>query len=276
MQATFTLIILAILSIPALSQELKERPLVNEDIVALTKAGLPPAVIASKIRSSLTDFDTSVETLVELASSGIHADVLAAMTGAEEKTSAPDPAASGEPDYAEAFRGTPCERPGIYIREGDVVQDLVPANISQQLGSSGFKTRMSVGFISTKAKAAIRGAASDIRIENAQPSFLFCFASPVDPREFPLLELQVHPRRNLRSFVAGKRGIMGSRTGTAKELQTTIQEIQPGVYEVEPADSLTPGEYGFFSGSGPGIIVGTGDSAVGGSTQGVLFPFGID
>lgn len=270
---------------PAQELELKQRPLSNEDIVTLTNAGLPPAVIVSKIRGSQTDFDTSVDELVDLAKAGIHPDVLAAMTGAGENPSSPVPESAGEPDFGEIFKGTRCDAPGIYFIEGDTLRALAPTKISQQLSSGGFKSRLSGGISTVKARAAVRGASSETRVENARPSFLFCFAEAIDPRDLPLVPLRVHADRKLRSFVAGKSGsLIGSTSGTPGELQTTVRTVQPGVYEVEPAESLKPGEYGFFTGSGLGISVGlfdSGDSgrlagsSVGGSAAGLLFTFGV-
>ena len=54
----------------------------NQDIVNLSRAGLPAEVIVAKIESTATAFDTGVEQLVDLAEAGVHADVLAAMAKA--------------------------------------------------------------------------------------------------------------------------------------------------------------------------------------------------
>ena len=59
-----------------------EEVLTNEDIVTLTKAGLPTAVIVAKIAATRSDFDTTVEQLVALAGAGVDAAVIEAMTKA--------------------------------------------------------------------------------------------------------------------------------------------------------------------------------------------------
>ena len=59
-----------------------EEVLTNEDIVTLTKAGLPTAVIVAKIAATRSDFDTTVEQLVALAGAGVEAAVIEAMTKA--------------------------------------------------------------------------------------------------------------------------------------------------------------------------------------------------
>ena len=59
-----------------------EEVLTNEDIVTLTEAGLPTAVIVAKIAATRSDFDTTVEQLVALAGAGVEAAVIEAMTKA--------------------------------------------------------------------------------------------------------------------------------------------------------------------------------------------------
>ena len=65
---------------PALGQE--QEILGNDDIIALTDAGLTASVIVAKIQGSKTNFDTSVEKLVELASAGVEGPVIEAMMNA--------------------------------------------------------------------------------------------------------------------------------------------------------------------------------------------------
>ena len=85
----------------------QEEVLDNEDIVNLTEAGLPAAVIVAKIESTATAFDTTSEELVALVQRGVHADVLAAMAKASAST-----AAASEPPPDEAGRDAPpAERP---------------------------------------------------------------------------------------------------------------------------------------------------------------------
>ena len=59
-----------------------EEVLTNEDIVALTEAGLPTSVIVAKIAATRSDFDTTVEQLVALAGAGVEVAVIEAMTKA--------------------------------------------------------------------------------------------------------------------------------------------------------------------------------------------------
>lgn len=296
-----TLALLAISGGIGIPQELAERPLSNADVVALAKAGLPAPVIVAKIEASDTKFDTSVQTLVELANAGVHADVVAAMVSAgNPKQPIAAPAASApivnlqtkaspSANVATNFQGTDCAGPGIYLRVGDTLDLLEPTTIAQQQSGSGVLSRMTYGIKSTKARAAIRGAKANIRIENEQPGFLFCFEESqaglsyttegaVNPSEFPLVKLDSNSKKRQRSFVVGKiNAWTGSRAGATPEALRDInyERIKAGVYEAEPIQDLAPGEYAFyFSANTPSGFAGA--LGIGGGSGGKLFPFGVD
>lgn len=55
------------------------RPVINSDIVEMTRAGLLPAVLIAKIRNSECKFDTSSSALVELKEAGVADDILMEM-----------------------------------------------------------------------------------------------------------------------------------------------------------------------------------------------------
>ena len=299
-------ILLTLLFCASLSsgQELAERPLSNADVLALSAAGIPPQVIVAKIESSASDFDTSVQSLLELSKAGIDPDVLAAMANANKKPAVESETgqagstaagtvtvarqASVAANVATNFGGTDCEGPGIYLRDGDVIKMLEPTTISQRQSGSGVLSSLTYGLKSSKARAAIRGASAGVRIENAQAKFLFCFEESqaglsyttkgaVNPSEFPLVRLSVNKKKRQRSFVVGKMNQWsGARSGATQDELRDLRydRIKPGVYEAEPVEDLRPGEYAFyFSGDGPGGVLG---AYVGGGTGGKLFPFGVD
>jgi hypothetical protein len=74
--------LLAIL--PAAAQQftvsqLKEQPLTNENVVTLAKAGFDELFILQLIRSSRTNFDVSVPSLVVLKQAGVSEDLIRMM-----------------------------------------------------------------------------------------------------------------------------------------------------------------------------------------------------
>ena len=84
-----------------------EEVLTNEDIVALTEAGLPTSVIVAKIAATRSDFDTTVEQLVALAGAGVEVAVIEAMTKAgsvgSQRREVPTPPVVAQPTVS----GTP-------------------------------------------------------------------------------------------------------------------------------------------------------------------------
>jgi hypothetical protein len=76
--------LLAFASLPAFAQQfsveqLKHQPLTNESIVTLAKAGFDELFILQLIRSSRTNFDTSVEGLVKMKQAGVSEDLIRMM-----------------------------------------------------------------------------------------------------------------------------------------------------------------------------------------------------
>lgn len=299
-----TLVLLAISGGVGLPQELAERPLSNADVVALTEAGLPAPVIVAKIEASDTEFDTSVQTLVELAKAGVHADVVTAMVSAGNPKqpvtapAAPAPVvnvqerASPSANVRTNFAGTRCEEPGIYLDDGDSLQLLEPT-APGQVQSGGFLK------FSVRTRVAIRGLRARIRIENQQPKFLFCFEEAeggltyatrgaVNPSDFLLVTMRLDEKQRQRYYVTAKvsRITQTSRSGAASQYLHDLQfdRVQRGVFEAEAAQDLPKGEYAFYFGGGQqGAPVPDLDTAEGGrpsvgagAAGERLFPFGVD
>ena len=82
-------LVLATVAPMALSQD--ARPLNNEDVIGLVKAGIGVEVIKAKIASSPRDFDTSTEGLGKLKAAGVPDDILIAMLAGGSGTTAQHP-----------------------------------------------------------------------------------------------------------------------------------------------------------------------------------------
>ena len=284
--------------------------LTNEDVVRLTQSGLPGSVIVAKIGTSSTDFDTSVDALVALSEAGVDPEVLEAMAkaGASPAPAADLPStdtlqvvtgtrASQVANVASSFEGTPCERPGIFLSDEGSMVDLELTQPTSTKTGSGVLSSLTYGIKSTKAKAMIRGARSQVRTNQRRPVFYFCFeeaqaglsyqtTGAVNPAEFLLVAFDVLRKKNQRSFVTAKLNIWtGGQGGSPpKQLrEVEYKQLAPGVYEVT-AQSLDPGEYAFYYGGGQTTLVSFFGSAFGASLQpvpqatgsGRVFAFGVD
>jgi hypothetical protein len=83
------------------------RPLSNNDVLNMHKAGLPAEVLVAKIRSSLCDFDTSPAALGALKSAGIADSIILSMVEAPIPHSATAaPATPGAPVVASPYSAT--------------------------------------------------------------------------------------------------------------------------------------------------------------------------
>ena len=71
--------VLAACVLPVAAGQNSDEVLTNADIVTLTEAGLPAAVIVAKIAATRTDFETTVEQLVALSQADVDAGVIEAM-----------------------------------------------------------------------------------------------------------------------------------------------------------------------------------------------------
>ncbi len=293
------LLALLLLAGPSLGQEASET-LTNEDIVRLTRSGLPTSVIVAKIRSSGIDFDTSVDALVTLSEAEVAAEVLEAMTNAGVQ---PAPAAavadiprsvdvvagvraSAVANVASDFEGTPCEKPGIFLSDEGAMVDLEFTQPAATRTGSGVLSSLTYGIKSTKAKAMVRGASSPVRTRDRAPSFYFCFeeaqaglsyqtTGAVNPSEFLLIAFDVLRKKDQRSFVTGKLNLWTGASGGSppKQLRRVeYKQLAPGVYEVT-SEALQPGEYAFYYGGQAPLGFFAAALAGGG---GKLFAFGID
>lgn len=153
---------------------------------------------------------------------------------------------------------------------------------------SGVLSGLTYGIKSTKSKAMIRGASSQVRTNQRRPTFYFCFeesqaglsyqtTGAVNPSEFLLIAFDVLRKKNQRSFVTGKLNAWtGAQGGSPPKQLREVEhrEVARGVYEVT-SESLDPGEYAFYYGGGQATLVGFfGASFSTGS--GKVFAFGVD
>lgn len=254
----------------------------NEDVLMLAEAGLTDTLILAKIYASDTAFDTSAEALIALDEAGLDEAVLLAMTQARTKSAHRD-----TPDH---FAGTPCPDYGVYYDDKDTLRRLDTTGLLR-IGDSGMVSQASdaaYGLLPNKTRASIEGVSAKLRVDNAQPSFWFCFDAPdpqliyrtsgvVDPRGFTLVSFQIVDRREERRFEIGKFSMFGGGMGPSKRQfrATEYQQVAPGVYRVALAETLEPGEYGFYYGAAPSLAAFE-YIAVSGSAAGNVFSFGID
>ena len=293
-RSRYVFLLILILATSAVTGVLGQEVMTNESVIKLHRAGLPAEVILSKIRTSQTRFDTSVDALLALAEAKVPESVIAEMTGAPAASAPTAPApqtvivrqgASATPTVAARYAGTPCASPGIFVEAPDGLKEVDPTTYSQSKSGGHMLSRITYGIKSVKSKAVISGVSSSTRLHSGTPTFYFCFEETetglsyetkgaTNPSEFLLVQLTVDHKKRHRWFVTGKLNAwVGAQSGAPPKAlrHTTHEKIVPGVYRVTPQSILGPGEYGFYyAGSAPMATYGGGGN--GGKK---IFTFGV-
>lgn len=229
----------------------------NQTIIQLHKAGLSGAILKSKIESSPTSFDLSVDGLIALKKAGISDEVIQAML---TKTSQPisTPQTSGDPVLI--------LESGIYYIDS-VSKETIPLEASiltnQKRGGFGEALKRSLisPLINAKIRASLSGSSANEVLQQKKPTFVFVFdtihqgglnnnftyfGAVQSPNEFFLVMLTVS--KNSREVVVGKSNAVSSDIGIEDKLKIkfTFTKKRKGVFEVVPESPLPPGEYCFM------------------------------
>ena len=119
-------VLLGVFGAPVAGVQEGEEVLTNAEVVALTEAGLPAALIVAKIAATRTDFDTSVEQLVSLSAAGVDAGVIEAMVAATSPSSVASVTADapGRPPPRQAGAAD-ARAPGTVFRDCDGCPEMV-------------------------------------------------------------------------------------------------------------------------------------------------------
>src|ERR1700745_3148331 len=91
-----TVLVLCILTtlVVGLTFAQTKKPLTNDDVVQMVKAGFQESMIVKAIEANDANFDVSVQALVDLKNAGVSQPIIEAMLAAEARKKAPDLAAT--------------------------------------------------------------------------------------------------------------------------------------------------------------------------------------
>jgi hypothetical protein len=248
----------------------------NVSVMKLVKAGLSEDLIVSTINASPAAYDASASGLIALKTSGASDKVVTAIV---LKASGAAPAAAASVSPAGQVAGNPDDptaphEAGIYIYSdsapvGSKMTMLEPSVYSQGKSGGFLASAMTYGIAKIKMKAVLRGAHANARVSDPQPVFYFYFeeqgaglshaSTPFGgtstPNEYTLLKFDV--KGASRETLTGSMNAFGGSGGTDDKAVTsfTYTKLRPGVYKVMLNAALQPGEYGFISAAGQGMVV---------------------
>ncbi len=262
-----------------------KKPLANDDVLQMVKAGFPESMIIKAFDANDTNFDVSVQALTDLKSGGVSQPVIEAMLATEARKKSPDLGAkpAKEPPADPKDPKSPHD-PGIYwFSKSQSERPLVrlqPTSYSNSKTGGMFGAAMTGGLKKVNWKAVLPGPNAALRVNEFVPEFWFYFdekpqgfqSSPLTaqaskPEDFGLAKMERGGKE--RSLVVGQGSAFGTSTGTRRqdEVAVEVQKVAPGIYKVTPTKPLELGEYCFVP---PGGAVGFGMAG------GQLFDFGID
>ncbi len=252
----------------------------NQDVIEMTKLGLSDDVIITKIRKAFDDgtnavsFDTSVDGLKGLKAASVSDPVIKVMIN----PTPPPPTVVAGTNPVTIDSSLPPPEVGVYWRdEGKfvLVQGQTVAN-AKAGGRAG--SMFTYGLRNQHWDATIDGHTSKNVVRDRHPIFYLYVPDGVDSSDYVLLKL--NKKSDRREFQIGSfGGITGGKSGVQRDKEVPFHAEHMGIriYKLTLDDSLKPGEYGFFMGTGIGntMTASKGGSRSGGAASGRIWDFTI-
>ena len=264
-------------------------PLMNKDIIRLVQAKISDDLIVSKIRTSKTKFDTSVDGLIALREAGVSDRIVAVMmnpTAAESAASSPAPAQTSpapppppppvevqlKPGFtpsnvagnasatvSTAAKSAVAARPadpgqapqnyGVYMQENGELKPL--GRIQTKVQLSKFRTIVKnwVPFMREKIDINIPGAHSTSRHEVLRPNFYAYFPPSRDVSKFKLLQAKITGQKLDQRTIANASILFSTEQNQDEVLCDIGPTNVKDLYRISPREDLPSGEFGFVEGN---------------------------
>jgi len=240
-----------------------EQPLTNEDIIALSKAGLSDSAIIVTIGRSRPQFELSASALVKLKQAGVSNAVIEAMLGARPAAPSEGGASSRTaPSTPPAAAGPLPSAYGYYVLDGVELQPLEPVPVVTRMGLQPG------GLVPGNPGHGVDGFSGEppITISTQMPSIIvYQQALDVGALRMSMLEFtrtmhayQFNVLGTDRQFFSTVYGGMTPETEIAVNLwrpkdATRIRvepvEGKPGMFRLSPGSPLASGRYALWLGS---------------------------
>ena len=252
----------------------QKQAITTEQLIEMSKAGLPEDVIIARIQAEPAPLRVSPEDLILLKKAGVSDGVIRALV-----SPAPARAAEGAPLSEAEPEGDPNDPaaqhdPGVYLyttgRGGKPKMEFI-----DQMGAGRERTHR--GWLHDTMNAELPGARAAVRTADAKPVFYMYFSTTatisdagtiLSPTQFSLVA--VEPQKDHRETVVERTGLGRVTNGTDEKKAHLFdsQRIRPHVYKVTPNEALQPGEYAF--------IATTSVAGVAKGATVVIYDFGVD
>lgn len=227
----------------------------NNKVIEMIELGFEDEVVIAKIKSSICNFITDIESLKSLKSKGASSSVVKAMIEAQDGTKKEQ--AKVLADEAKDER-----REGVYILSADNQQLKIFPTLFSGTSTSSLGAALTSGIVPDKVRSTIHGAKSRNVVQDADCSFMFYFIGVASgrlhdsdwwfrtaksPNQFSLIRLRQKTDR--REIEIGSTGIFSGKKSGVKDkyiVAFTIEQIDDLTFKVTPTAPLEPGEYCFY------------------------------
>jgi len=245
--------------------------LTNADVISLFKGGVSKSTILTKIQSSSTNFDTSVNAILSLKKEGLPDDLIDAIVNKQSPNS---PQTNPQTNTAGNNQTSNNLTPGIYYEDNAGAKTQLEENVfSQAKSGSIMLSAVTYGIAKTKSKAFLSGEQANFQIRSSNPVFYFVFPANNDnstigneqstggwftnatnPNEFLLIKFKVSKKG--REVVTGSFGTYsGFSSGIDDDNKVSYRfaKLSPGYYKVYFETPLKEGEYAFIFAGAPSV-----------------------
>ncbi len=240
--------------------------LTNQSVIDMVDMGFDQNLIISKIETSVTKFNTSMETLKELKNKNVSNEIIISMV----KTSSKQIVA----------------KTGIFYLDKNNNEIKIHPTVFSGTKTRTLASAMSYGIASAKIKSTISNAEATTVVNKDNIKFKFYFdpntqsdgmqannwwfKATSSPQEFVMVELKVNEKKNYREITTGKANAwVGTDAGIENKsvISFDIKEDNNGVFTVTTKEKVQPGQYCFFY---------KGTAAVTGYTNQSVFDFSVE
>lgn len=255
------LLLMCLLGAPARSDDPK--PLTNDQIVTMVKAGLSADLVIAKVRQApKVDFKLEVEDLVALKQQKVPEDVIKAML---DRTSAPAASSSLGASSAGPHEAMNSFESQLEFQREELGMEILRVALSAEQGVQririirGELSRIAMG---TMAFMDYPGLKARARTHERRPALLIKSGTPLTGGRYFLVRLDPDDDDQVRSLkISSYKGRLKSLFGNSRTFmepdhdwtfEFTAEDLGDDLWKVVPKVDLEPGEYGWYADFGSG------------------------
>jgi hypothetical protein len=230
-----SLLVVTLIIGPRICSSQSKKPLGNQDVIDMVKAGLDEKTISKAIETSETVFDTTPQTLILLKNAGVSDGILSSMLS------------GGAPKAAPSESDKVPKEVGIYwVKDGNP-SEVGAEVVNFRTGGVG-KMILTDGLDKGHTNGVVNGPHSKTQALNPA-QFIIVTYEGVTASEYLLVRLD--KKNDRREFRQETGGVFHKSSGAGRnEVGFDAVKLAPRTYRVK-LGNLTAGEYGFLPPIGP-------------------------